>query len=123
MTVSPGVDDQTTDNTGAGKESDVLSEREARALRQIEQQLAADAPRLAARMSRELPGKPSQWPSRLQNAAIAAVLLAAVVCLAVGAVGAGLAAALYACVLVWARRFLAGGVGPMPTRRWRMGSD
>ena len=34
----------------------MLSEREARALRQIEQQLAADAPRLAARMSREHTG-------------------------------------------------------------------
>jgi len=33
-----------------------LSEHEARALRQIEQQLAADDPRLAARMSRALPG-------------------------------------------------------------------
>jgi hypothetical protein len=85
----------------------VLSEREARALRQIEQQLAADAPGLAARMSRELPGKPSRWPWRLQNAAIVAVLLSAVVCLSVGAVGAGLAAASYAGALVWARRFLA----------------
>ena len=53
----------------------MLSEREVRALRQIEQQLAADAPRLAARMSRELPGKPSQWPWKLQNAVIAGVLL------------------------------------------------
>jgi Protein of unknown function (DUF3040) len=32
----------------------VLSEQEARVLRHIEQQLVADAPRLAARMAREL---------------------------------------------------------------------
>jgi hypothetical protein len=101
----------------------VLSEQEARALRQIEQQLAADAPMLAARMSRELPGKPSPWPWRLQNAAITAVLLAAVVCLAVGAVGAGLMAALYAYALIWARQFLTRGAGPLPRRWWPTGSD
>jgi hypothetical protein len=48
--------DRTTDSTGARRESDVLSEHEARALRQIEQQPAADDPRLAARMSREHTG-------------------------------------------------------------------
>ena len=102
----------------------MLSEREARALRQIEQQLAADAPRLAARMSRELPGKPSRWPWKLQDAVITAVLLSAVVCLAVGAVGAGLAAALFAGALVWARGPRACSVAP-PRRRgwWRAGSD
>ncbi len=111
------------DSAGASRESDVLSEREARALRQIEQQLAADAPRLAARMSRELPGKPSRWPWKLQNAVITAVLLSAVVCLAVGAVGAGLATALFAGALVWVRRSLARGVVPLPGRRWwRKGS-
>ena len=101
----------------------MLSEREARALRQIEQQLADDDPRLAARMSRELPGRPSRWPRILQNALIAAVLLSAVVCLAVGAVGAGLAAALFAGALVWARRSLVRGVVPPPRRWWwRTGS-
>ena len=78
----------------------MLSEREARALRQIEQQLAADDPRLAATMSRALPGRPSLWPRNFQNPVIAAVLLSAVVCLVVGAVGAGLAAALFAGALV-----------------------
>lgn len=101
----------------------MLSEREVRALRQIEQQLAADAPRLAARMSRELPGKPSRWPWKLQNAVIAGVLLTTVVCLAVGAVAAGLMAALFASALVWGRRFLARGVVPLPRRWWRTGSD
>ena len=101
----------------------MLSEREARALRQIEQQLAADAPRLAARMSRALPGRPSRWPRNVQNPVIAAVLLSAVVCLAVGAVGAGLAAALFAGALVWARRSLARGVAPLRRRGWwRAGS-
>jgi hypothetical protein len=100
----------------------VLSEREARALRQIEQQLAADAPRLAARMARELPRKPSRWPRRFQNAGIAAVLLSAVVCLTVGAVGAGLAAALFGGALVWARRSLARGDVPLPRRWWWPGS-
>lgn len=100
----------------------MLSEREARALRQIEQQLAADAPRLAARMSRELPDT-SRWPRRFQDAGIAAVLLLAVVCLAVGAVAAGLAVAMFGGALVWARRSLARGVVPPPRRRWwRKGS-
>ena len=68
-------------------------------------------------------GRPSLWPRTVQNPLIAAVLLSAVVCLAVGAVGAGLAAALFAGALVWARRFLACGVVP-PRRRgwWRAGS-
>jgi hypothetical protein len=103
----------------------VLSEREARALRQIEQLLAADDPRLAARMSRELPGRPSRWLRKVQNVVIAAVLLSAVVCLAVGAVGAGLAAALFAGALVWARLFLARGAVPLRLREWwrRTGSD
>jgi len=54
---------------------------------------------------------------------IAAVLLSAVVCLAVGAVSAGLAAALFAGALVWARGHLACGVA-QPRRRgwWRAGS-
>jgi hypothetical protein len=99
----------------------VLSEREARALRQIEQQLAADEPRLAPRMSRALPGPPSRWLRNLQIPVIAAVLVSAVVCLAVGAVGAGLAAALFAGALVWARRFLGCGAGQWG--RWRAGSD
>jgi hypothetical protein len=99
----------------------VFSEQEARALRQIEQQLAADAPRLAAMMSRELPGKRSRWPRKFQNAGIAAVLLSAVVCLAVGAVGAGLAAALFGGALLWARRSLARGGAPLPRRWWRTG--
>jgi hypothetical protein len=75
-------------------------------------------------MSRALPGRPSRWPRKLQNPLIAAVLLSAAVCLAVGAVGAGLAAALFAGALVWARRSLGCGAGP-PRRRgwWRAGSD
>ena len=101
----------------------MLNEREARALRQIEQQLAADEPRLAARMSRALPGRPSRWLQNLQIRVIAAVLLSAVVCLAVGAVVAGLAAALFAGVLVWARRSLACGVVPLRLRGcWWAGS-
>ena len=74
--------------------------------------VAADDPRLAARMSRALPGRPSLWPRNFQNPMIAAVLLSAVVCLAVGAVGAGLAAALFAGALVWAR-------GPWPAESRR----
>jgi len=59
----------------------------------------------------------------VQNPVIAAVLLSAVVCPAVGAVGAGLAAALFAGVLVWARRSLACGDVPLPRRSWwRTGS-
>ena len=101
----------------------MLSEREARALRQIEQQLAADDPRLAARMSRALPGRPWRWPRNFHNLVIAAVLLSAVVCLAVGAVGAGLATALFAVALLWARRSLACGVVPLRRRGWwRAGS-
>jgi hypothetical protein len=85
--------------------------------------VAADDPRLAARMSRALPGRPSLWPRNVQNPVIAAVLLSAVVCLAVGAVGAGLAAALFAGALVWARGPLACGVA-LPRQRgwWRAGS-
>src|SRR3954447_22221780 len=78
------------------REGVVLSEREARALRRIEQQLTADDPRFAARMSRALPGRPSRWPLKLQSPMIAAMLLSVVVCLAVGVVGAGLAVALLA---------------------------
>ena len=62
-----------------------MSEREARALRQIEQQLAGDDPGLAARLSQALPVQPSLWPQKFQNPLITVVLLAAVVCLAVGA--------------------------------------
>ena len=98
----------------------MLNEREARALREIEQQLAADDPRLAARMSRALPGRPSRWRRNLQISVIAAVLLSAVVCLAVGAVGAGLMTALFAVALLWARRSLRGGGGQR--RRWWAGS-
>ena len=102
----------------------MLSEREARALRQIEQQLAADDPRLAARLSRALPVQPSVWPQKFQNLLITAVLLSAVLCLAVGAVGAGLAAALFAGALVWARRFLACGAVRQRRRGWwRAGAD
>ena len=74
-------------------------------------------------MSRALPGRPSLWPRNVQNPMIAAVLLSAVVCLAVGAVGAGLAAGLFAGALVWARGPLACGVA-LPRRRgwWRAGS-
>jgi Protein of unknown function (DUF3040) len=103
----------------------VLSEQEVRALRQIEQQLAADDPRLAARMSQELPGKPSRWPRKVQNAAIVAVLLSAIVCLAVGAVGAGLTAGLFGGALAWARLFLARGAARLRLREWwrRTGPD
>ena len=60
--------------------------------------------------------------AEVQNPVIAAALLSAVVCLAVGAVGAGLAAALFAGALVWARRSLARGVAP-PRRRGGGGRD
>jgi hypothetical protein len=96
----------------------VLSERDARALRRIEQQLAVDDPGLAARLSQALPGQPSLWPQKFQNPLITAVLLSAVLCLAVGAVGAGLAAALFAGALVWARRFLACRAVPQRRRGW-----
>jgi hypothetical protein len=103
----------------------VLSERDARALRQIEQQLAADDPRLAARMSQALPGRPSRWPRNVHNLVIAAALVSAVVCMAVGTVGAGLVAALFAGALVWVRRCLARGTVPLHLREWlrRTGSD
>jgi len=102
----------------------VLSERETRTLRQIEEQLAADDPRLAAKMSRALPGGPSRWSRKFQNLAIAAVLLSAVVCLAVGAVGAGLVAALFAGALVWAQRSLARAGMPHLREWWGWtGSD
>jgi hypothetical protein len=96
----------------------VLSEREAKALHRIEQQLAVDDPGLAARLSQAPPGQPSPWPQRLCNSLITAVLLSAVLCLAVGAVGAGLAAALFAGALIWARRFLACGAVPPRRRGW-----
>lgn len=101
----------------------MLSEREAKALRRIEQQLAIDDPVLAARLSQALPGRPSRWPQRLHNLLITTVLLSAVLCLAAGAVGMGLAAALFAGALIWARRFL--GCGAVPRRRrgwWRAGA-
>ncbi len=100
----------------------MLSEREAKALRLIEQQLAVDDPGLAARLSQALPGQPSRWSLRLQDSLITAVLLSAVLCLAVGAVGAGLAAALFGSALVWARRFLAGGAAPQHRRGWWEGA-
>ena len=62
--------------------------------------------------------QPSRWLRNFRNPVIAAVLLSAVVCPAVGAVGAGLAAALFAGVLVWARRSLACGVVPLRLRGW-----
>lgn len=69
-------------------------------------------------MSRALPGRPSRWSRIFRNPVIAAVLLSAVVCLAVGAVGAGLAAALFAGALVWARRSLACGVVLLRRQGW-----
>jgi hypothetical protein len=101
----------------------MLSEQEARALREIELQLAVDAPGLAARLSHALPAQRSLWPEKFHNPLIAAVLLSAVLCLALGAVGAGLAAALFACALVWARRFLACGAAPQRPRGWWRAGD
>jgi uncharacterized membrane protein YoaK (UPF0700 family) len=98
----------------------VLSERESKALRRIEQQLAVDDPGLAATLSPALPGRPARWPQRL----ITATLLLAVLCLAVGAVGAGLATALFAGALIWARRFLVSEAAPQHRRGWwRVGAD
>ena len=96
----------------------MLSEREARALRQIEQQLAADDPRFASRISRALPGRPSRWPRKLQIPVITVMLLSAVLCLAIGAVSAGLNTALFAGALIWARRFLACEAAPLRRRGW-----
>jgi hypothetical protein len=74
----------------------VLSERDARVLHRIEQQLAADDPKFAARMSRGLPGRPLRRPRDVQSPVVVAILLSVVVCLVVGVVGIGLAAVLLA---------------------------
>lgn len=100
----------------------MLSEQEARALRRIEQQLAADDPKLAARLTQEMPGRPPRWRQRLQDAVIAAVLLSAVVCLNVGAVGAGVAAAMSGIALLWVRRVRSGRRGPRVVWWWRRSS-
>lgn len=93
-----------------------MSEREAHALRQIEQQLSSDDPKLVALMARKLPARPWLVRRFVQNLIIVVAALLATLCIALGDVGAGLAAALFACVVLVLRR---SSRWNSVSRRWR----
>jgi hypothetical protein len=81
----------------------VLSERDARALRRIEQRLWLQDPEFAARMAQPLPDGPS-WVRRLVPRLVLVLLVAtAVVSVLLGVVSLGLVAATLFVVL-WRRR-------------------
>ena len=89
----------------------MLSEREAQALRRIEQQLSADDPELAVLMTRTLPLRPSRTRRLVHNLVIGVALVLALLCMALGDVGAGLLAASFAGVVLalrrsWGRRWI-----------------
>lgn len=75
----------------------MLSERERRNLREIEQRLAEQDQRFAAAMSRPLTGRRSRWLRRAYDATIVLAGLLAVTCLTVtptSTAGAGMVAVL-----------------------------
>jgi uncharacterized membrane protein len=82
----------------------VLSEREQQALREIEQAISADDPGLASALRRSRMST-SAWWMRLAHDAVAAVaVVLAVLCVALGEVGPGFAAGLFAAVVIALRR-------------------
>ncbi len=81
----------------------MLSERESHALRQIEQAMRADAPGLVGALTRMEPGP--IWYRRRHDALVLVIAAAALLCLAVGAVGAAVVALLFAVAVVRLRRW------------------
>jgi hypothetical protein len=108
----------------------MLTEREQRTLREIELRLSADAPDLAAKMRDRRTRQPVHGVRLAHDLVAVVAALSAIGCFAVGVIGAGLVAALFAAVVVQVRvlRFPpqadAGGTGPGRRRRgpgWRSG--
>jgi hypothetical protein len=92
----------------------LLSDRERRVLREVEQAIAAEDPKLAARLRR--------WPANRRRGPGAAVIVllagVAVLCLALSAVPAGLLAGTLAVVLAVRRRRRRRGRPPGRVSRW-----
>lgn len=82
----------------------MLSEREQQALREIERAISTDDPRLASALRRTKLST-SAWWTRLAHDAVAALaVILAVLCVALGEVGPGFAAGLFAAVVIAIRR-------------------
>jgi hypothetical protein len=81
----------------------MLSERECHVLRQIEQAMRADAPGLADSLTRMEPGP--VWYRRRHDALVLLIAATAVLCMAVGAIGAAVVAVLLAAAVVRLRRW------------------
>jgi hypothetical protein len=93
----------------------MLSERERRALQEIEQRTSDEDPRFAASMQRPLSDRAYRWGHLGYDAIIVIAALSAALCLELSANGAGLAVAALAAVTFHLRtqRF------PPQTSRWR----
>jgi hypothetical protein len=92
----------------------VLTERERRALQEIEQQILGDYPQLAASMQHPS-NRADRWGRRGYDAIIAVAALSAMLCLALSLVGAGVVAALLAA----ATSYLRPRHRPPPADQWR----
>ena len=108
----------------------MLTEREQRTLREIELRLSADAPDLAAKMRDRRTRQPMQGVRLTHDVVAVIAALSAIGCFALGVIGGGLVAALFAAVVVQVRvlRFpaQADAGGTRPGRRpggpgWRSG--
>lgn len=108
----------------------MLTEREQRTLREIELRLSADAPDLAAKMRDRRTRQPMQGVRLAHDVVAVIAALSAIGCFAVGVIGGGLVAALFAAVVVQVRvlRFppQPDGGDTLPGRRrrgpgWRSG--
>jgi hypothetical protein len=94
------------------EETDVLSEREARLLREIEQRLRLYDPGFVALMARQSIGWSDKTWRRVQNAVIALSAVLATTCVVLSQVGAGMVAGLFASLVFAIRRgSISGTVG------------
>jgi hypothetical protein len=87
----------------------VLSERERRALHEIEQAMISEAPGLAGALTQM--GPDPRWSRRRHDLTLLSFGMAALLCLVVGATAAGLTALLFGAAVLairW-RRFPPGG--------------
>ncbi|WP_028927708.1 DUF3040 domain-containing protein [Pseudonocardia acaciae] len=98
----------------------MLSERERRTLREIEQQLAEEDQRFAVAMSRPLTSRASRWLRRGHDVTTVLAVLLALTCLTVTprtTAAAGVLAALLAITAFYLRRRRFPGL-PTAERRW-----
>jgi hypothetical protein len=94
------------------KETDVLSEREAQMLQEIEQRLYLYDPGFVALMARESWGWSGRTWRRAQYAVIVLATVLAATCIVLSQVGPGLVAGLFAAVVFAVRRgSISGTVG------------